>query len=84
MRTRFRFYKTKRVLQISVTAVNTHSVTVKFTIYPILLNRSFKNGEDGKFMHILPQLRKKNDASDKQESQLHRVAEGTKLQGNLT
>ena len=34
-------------------------------------------------MCILPQL-KKNDASDKQESQLHRVAECTKLQGNLT
>ena len=27
---------------------------------------------------------KQNDASDKQESQLHRVAECTKLQGNLT
>ena len=36
-------------------------------------------------MYILPQLRKKkNDASDKQKSQLHRVAEGTQLQGNLT
>ena len=74
MKIQFQFYKAKRVLQIGVTAVQ---------IYPILLNSSFKNSEDGKFMCILPQL-KKNDASDKQESQLHRVAECTKLQGNLT
>ena len=74
MKIQFQFYKAKRVLQIGVTAVQ---------IYPILLNSSFKNSEDGKFMCILPQF-KKNDASDKQESQLHRVAECTKLQGNLT
>ena len=74
MKIQFQFYKTKRVLQIGVTAVQ---------IYPILLNSSFKNSEECKFMCILLQL-KKNDASDKQESQLHRVAECTKLQGNLT
>ena len=75
MKIQFQFYKTKRVLQIGVTAVQ---------IYPILLNSSFKNSEDGKFMCILPQFKKKNDASDEQESQPHKVAECTKIQGNLT
>ena len=50
MKIQFQFYKTKRVLQIGVTAVQ---------IYPILLNSSFKNSEDGKFMCILLQLKKK-------------------------
>ena len=35
-------------------------------------------------MCILPQFKKKNDASDEQESQPHKVAECTKIQGNLT
>ena len=50
MKIQFQFYKTKRVLQIGVTAVQ---------IYPILLNSSFKNSEECKFMCILLQLKKK-------------------------
>ena len=45
---------------------------------PSIAEGSFKNGEDGKFMCISPQLLKFY-AKDKRESQLHRVAECTKL-----